>query len=88
MIEENSIDNIGSTLYTCLKYKEQLERTCLPHGESVKQIDMSSLLHLVQDMNNRMIEFERKGTVSPLTPKASSSFSPDFRNPIEKKKSS
>jgi hypothetical protein len=34
-------------------------------------------------MNNCMIEYERKGTVSPFTPEASSSSSPLFRNPIE-----
>jgi hypothetical protein len=30
-----------------------------------------------------MIEYERKGNVSPLTPGASSSSAPPFRNPIE-----
>jgi hypothetical protein len=34
-------------------------------------------------MNNRMIVYEQKGTVSPLTPGASSSSAPPFRNPIE-----
>jgi hypothetical protein len=34
-------------------------------------------------MNNRMIAYERKGNVSPLTPGASSSSAPPFRNPIE-----
>jgi hypothetical protein len=45
---------------------------------------MSTLLQLVQDMNNRMIEFERKDIVSPLTPRASSSSAPRFRNPVKK----
>jgi hypothetical protein len=44
---------------------------------------MSVLLQLVQDMNNRMITFEWKGIVSPLTPGASSSFALPFRNPVE-----
>jgi hypothetical protein len=44
---------------------------------------MSALLQLVQDMNNCMILFEWKGTVSPLTPGASSSSAPHFRNPVE-----
>jgi hypothetical protein len=44
---------------------------------------MSALLQLVQDMNNRMIAFEWKGTVSPLTPGASSSSAPPFRNLVE-----
>jgi hypothetical protein len=82
-LEENTIYNLGSTLHTCLEYEEQLERTGLPQVESVKQTDMSSLLQLVQDMNNRMIAYERKGNVSPLTPGASSSFAPPFRNLIE-----
>jgi hypothetical protein len=34
-------------------------------------------------MKNRMITFERKGIVSPLTPGASSSSAPHFRNPVE-----
>ena len=34
-------------------------------------------------MNNHMIVYERKGNVSPLTPRASSSSTPPFRNPIE-----
>jgi hypothetical protein len=82
-LEEKAIDNLSSTLHTCLEYEEQLERTSLPQGESVKQIDMSSLLQLVQDMNNHMIVYERKGNVSPITPGASSSSAPPFRNPIE-----
>jgi hypothetical protein len=82
-LEEKSINNLGSALHTCLEYEEQLERTCLLQGESVKQIDMSTLLQLVQDMNNRMIAFERKGNVSPLTPGASSSSALPFRSPIE-----
>jgi hypothetical protein len=44
---------------------------------------MSTLLQLVKDMNNRMIAFERKGTISPLTPGASSSSAPPFRNLVE-----
>jgi hypothetical protein len=34
-------------------------------------------------MNNRMIAHEQKGTVSPLTPRATSSSAPPFRNPVE-----
>jgi hypothetical protein len=75
-LEEKAIDNLGSALHTCSEYEEQLERTGLPQGESVRQTDMSALLQLVQDMNNRMIAFEWKGTVSPLTPGASSSSAP------------
>jgi hypothetical protein len=82
-IEEKSIDNLGSTLHTFLEYEEHLERRGLPQGESVKQTYMFTLLQLVQDMNNRMIVYERKETVSPLTPRASSSSAPPFRNPIE-----
>jgi hypothetical protein len=44
---------------------------------------MLVLLQLVQDMNNRMIVYERNGNVSPLTPGASSSSTPPFRNPNE-----
>jgi hypothetical protein len=46
---------------------------------------MSALLHLIQDMNNRMIAYERKGNVPSLTPGASYSSSPPFRNPNENK---
>jgi hypothetical protein len=82
-LEEKSIFNLSFSLHTCLDYEEQLERTGLPQGELVKKTDMSSLLQLVQDMNNHMIAYERKGTVSPLTPGASSSSASPFRNPIE-----
>jgi hypothetical protein len=82
-IEEKSIDNLGSSLHTFLEYEEQLERTGLPQGELVKHIDMYTLLHLLQDMNNRMIAYEKKGNVSPLTPGDSSSSAPPFRNPNE-----
>ena len=82
-LEEKSIDNLSSALHTFLEYEEQLERTGLPKGELVKQTDMSSLLQIVQDMNNHMIAYERKGNVSPLTPGASSSSTPPFRNPVE-----
>jgi len=82
-IVEKSIDNLGSSLHTCSKYEEQLERTGLPQGESVRQTDTSALLKLVQDMTNRVIAFGRKGTVSPCTPGASSSSTPPFRNPVE-----
>jgi hypothetical protein len=51
-LEEKSIDNLGSTLHTCLEYEEQLEREGLPKGDSIKKTDMSTLLQLVQDMNN------------------------------------
>jgi hypothetical protein len=75
-LEENYIDNLDSTLHTCSEYEEQLERTGLPQRESVRQIDMSALLQLVQDMKKFMIAFEQRGTVSPLTPGASSSSVP------------
>jgi hypothetical protein len=84
-LEEKSIDNLGSgfTLHTCSEYEEQLERTSLPQGESIKQTDMPTLLQLFQDMNNQMIAFERKGNVSPLTPGSPSSSTSPFRNLVE-----
>jgi hypothetical protein len=82
-IEEKAIENLVSTLHTFLEYEEQLEKTGLPKGGSIKQTDISSLLQLVQDMSNRMIAYERKGNVPSLTPVASSSSSPYFRNPNE-----
>jgi hypothetical protein len=58
MLEEKSIDNLGYALHTFLEYEEQLERTGLPKGDSVKQTNMSALLQLVQDMKNQMIAYE------------------------------
>jgi hypothetical protein len=84
-IEEKAIDNIGFALHTCLEYEEEIERTGLPKGDSIKQTDMSALLQLVKDMNNRMIAYERKGNVPSLTLGASSSSSTPFRNTNEKK---
>jgi hypothetical protein len=60
----------------CFLYEEHLKRIGLPQGESVKHTDMSALLHLVQDMNNCLLVYERKGNVSPLTPRALSSSTP------------
>jgi hypothetical protein len=51
-LEEKVIDNLGFSLHTCLEYEEQLERTGLPKGDSIKQTDMSSLLQIVHDMKN------------------------------------
>jgi hypothetical protein len=84
-LEEKAIDNIGSSLHNCLEYEEHLKRTILPKGDSIKQTDMSTLLQLLQDMNNQMISYERKGNVHSLTSGASSSSSPPFRNPNENK---
>jgi hypothetical protein len=75
-LEEKAIDNQVFALHTCIEYEEQLERTSIPKGDSIKQTDMSTLLYLVQDMNNQMIVYERKGNVPSLTPWASSSSSP------------
>jgi hypothetical protein len=82
-LEEKAIDNLGSTLHTFSEYEEQLEITGIPQGESVRQTDMFALLQLVQDMDNRIISFEQKGTAYPLTPGASSSSVPPFRNSAE-----
>jgi hypothetical protein len=35
-LEEKAIDNLGSSFHTCLEYEEQLERACIPKGDSVK----------------------------------------------------
>jgi hypothetical protein len=79
-IKEKDIDNLGSALHTCLEYEEKLKRMDLPKGDSVKQIYMSALQQLMQDMNNRMISCERKGSVSLPAPIASSSSSMPFMN--------
>ena len=44
---------------------------------------MSTLLQLVEYMNNHMIVYKWKGNVSSLTPGASSSSARPFRNPNE-----
>jgi hypothetical protein len=59
-LEEKAIDNLDSALQACLEYGEQLERTCLPKGDLVKQINKSSILQLMQDMNNRTLAYECK----------------------------
>jgi hypothetical protein len=46
-LEEKFIDNVDSSLHTCLEYEEKLERTGLPQGESVKQTYMYALLQIV-----------------------------------------
>jgi hypothetical protein len=82
-LEEKSIDNLDSALHTYSEYEEQLERTGLPQGEAVRKTDMSALFQLIQDMNNHMISFEQKGTVSPLTPGSLSSSTTPFRSLVE-----
>jgi hypothetical protein len=62
-LEEKAIDNIGSAMHAFSEYEEQLERIGLPQGESVRQTNMSALLHLLQDMKNSMIAFKQKGTI-------------------------
>jgi ribonuclease HI len=79
-LEEKAIENIGSALQACLEYEEKLERTGLPKGDLVKQTDMSAILQLMQDMNNRMIAYEWKGTSSSSPLGASSSSLAPFRN--------
>jgi hypothetical protein len=57
-IEENAIDNLGSTLQDFLEYEEKLERMGLPKGDLVKKTNMSAIIKLMQDMNNRTIAYE------------------------------
>jgi hypothetical protein len=45
-----------------------LERIGLPKEDSTKQDDMSTILHVVQDMRNQMISYERKGITSNSSP--------------------
>jgi hypothetical protein len=52
----------------------------LPKGDLVKKTYMSTLLQLVQDMNNRMIAYERKGNASSYDPGAYSCSLAPFRN--------
>jgi hypothetical protein len=47
-----------------LEFEEQLARIGIPTEDFVKQNDMSTMLQLVQDMNNQMISFERKYATS------------------------
>jgi hypothetical protein len=79
-IEDKSIDNLGSALQACLEYEYQLERMGLPKGDLVKQTYMYVIIQLMQDMNNRMIAYEWKGTSSSSSPRASSSSLTPFRN--------
>jgi hypothetical protein len=47
--------------------KNNLKELVFPRENQLDNIDMSTLLQLVQDMNNHMIAYERKG-MSPLSP--------------------
>jgi hypothetical protein len=60
ILEENTIDNLSSALQDFLEYEEKLERMGLPKGDLVKKKNMSAILQLMQDMNNRMIAYEPK----------------------------
>jgi hypothetical protein len=52
VLKEKAIDNLSSALHTFLEYEDQLERTGLSKGDSVKQTYMYALLQLAQDMKN------------------------------------
>jgi hypothetical protein len=82
-LEEKAIDNLGSALHTCLEYEEKLERMGLPKGRLGQANIYVFPPTTVQDMNNRMIAYERKGNSSSSTPGASSSSLVPFRNTNE-----
>ena len=79
-LKEKTIYNLVSTLKTCLEYEERLKIMGLPKGDYVKQTDMFTVLQLMQDMNNRMITYERKGITSSSSHVETSSQA-TFRNP-------
>jgi len=52
ILEEKSVNNLGSTLQTCLEYEEKITRIGLPMEDLNKQIDMHVVLQLIQYMSN------------------------------------
>jgi len=63
-IEGKNANSLGYALQTYLEFEEQFTRTRRHVEDYVKQIDMSTVLQLVQDISNRIIDFERKGMTS------------------------
>jgi hypothetical protein len=59
-LEEKNENNLGSALQNFLEYEEQALMTGLPLEDSSKQVDLTTVLQLVQDMNNIMIYFEKR----------------------------
>jgi hypothetical protein len=82
-LEEKAIDNLGSLCTLAQSMRNNLNELVYPRENQLDRWICPALLQLVQDMNNRMIAFEWKGTVNPLTPGASSSSAPPFRSPVE-----
>ena len=64
-MKKKNTNNLVSTLQTYLEYEEYNLSTRLPLEDPNKQVDTSSILQLIQDMNNRILSFERKIIASP-----------------------
>ena len=59
-LEDKNIAKLSVALQTCLEFEEQALRTGVPLTDTSKTADMTVVLQLMQDMNNRMISFEQR----------------------------
>lgn len=59
-LEDKNITKLSVVLQSCLEFEEHALRTGLPLNDTSKTTDMTVVLQLMQDMNNRMISFEQR----------------------------
>ena len=64
-LEEKNVNCLGSALQTCIEFEEQNIRTGLPFDQSGSKADMTSMLQMMQEMQNRMISFKHRMMANP-----------------------
>lgn len=70
-IDEKVVDNIATNLQTFLEYEDHIQRTSLNIVETNKNSKMTTILQLMEDINNIMLSFERRvplATINPTIP--------------------
>jgi len=59
-LEDKNITELSVALQSCLEFEEQALRKGLLLNDPSKNIDMTVVLQLMQDMSNQMISFEKR----------------------------
>lgn len=71
ILEDKFINDIATSLQTYLEYEDQIKRIGLHVCYTNKSQEITSILQLMQDINNHMISFERRVSmpmvISPYT---------------------
>jgi hypothetical protein len=59
-LEEKNVQNLELALITCLDFEEQSHRTSFSFGGSDSHKDLSSLMPIIQDLQNHMLSLEHR----------------------------